>query len=1063
MCVPFRLRLPKLPVSLEMTAPSGLLVLAFSVCLWVSVPRVAAQTSSDCGQRVELSLCRGDARGLELTALSDSGGLADCDYLWLTRYRLEGSLRNRRVRVRPDRDTCYLLRIDCPAGCVTTDTFCIRLGDPPELEWQLPEYICSGDTSVLVLRKNKIEVDDIRINWDAIRWIDIQKNDTAWIYRVVAPDAGFYTLMAEARSMAGCRASARGVVRVRQRPTVEAGADRVLCAGDSLYLQARSQVFVTGRCRARWQGAVRFDQPFALETAVWADSSAVVEVQVACEGCWSEPDSLHLQVLPRPRVEADTHLLAFCRDQAGVRLPVRVEGGTPPYFARWAPPVFLDDPLSVSPFAVPPRDTAWTLSLLDDAGCSAAPLTLRVRVHEIPIADAGPNLFLCGGKPDTLRLRGRVLRPDSTPVPPQDWGRYAVQWAPSEGLSDPASFNPVVQPDTTTIYTLTLRDRLTGCSNRITILDTLATAVVYVIPPPVADAGPDTLWVCSGEAVQLGGIASGGDGLDYVWQPAVYLDDPTAANPIARPLRSTRYTVQTARGSCLGEADSIEIIVRERPVVRLDGPRDVCDGDTLPLFVQARGGSPPYAYDWSPSERIVGLGNGFGWLARYPETVDLEIRIRDRFCSGEEPGRLQAAALPRPVVSIAEEQLRICQGDSVRIQTQVLSPLNAYRIRWTPSDSLYQPDARSPLAFPAQTTLYYVVANIGPCASTDSVLVAVLPVPVLRIEGGPPRLCEGQNVEFRAWADPADRIGWSWYLSDGSRRALAGPVLEDQPPTPLRYRAEATLGPCTTAVEVPVEVFPQAVADFEPSSVQGCGVWDVAFRNTSRNADTFAWDFGDNWGISSLREPTYRYLEAGRWWVQLIAGPETPCPDTLRLPVELRHTPLPDRAELRASFRSDEILFLPRTEVRLAWRSSQLARGFWDLGDGSTATDSVVWHRYRQAGDYQIRLIWEDSVGCLRIDSLPLLRVREPELDIPTVFTPNGDGINDRWEIHYTGVEPFALQVYDRQGQLLFEGSSPAQPWAGTDRRGSTLPEGLYFYVLHIGGQVHRGYITLLR
>jgi gliding motility-associated-like protein len=773
---------------------------------------------------------------------------------------------------------------------------------------------------------------------------------------------------------------------------------------------------------------------------------------------------LRLRVLPRPRIVADTHQLAFCRDQAGVQLPVRIEGGTPPYFARWEPPFALDDPLAVAPFASPPRDTAWTLTLQDDLGCSAQPLILRVRVYSLPVADAGPDLSYCFGKPDTLRLRGRVLRPDSTPVPPADWGRYAVRWVPEDGLSDPTSLTPIARPARTTIYTLTLRDRLTSCTNRITILDTLATAVVRVLAVPIADAGPDTIRVCSGDSVRLGGVAAGGDDLTYRWRPVSSLDDPSTANPIARPFQSTRYVVQVANGPCLGIADSIEIIVRERPVVRLDGPLDVCDGDTLPIMIQSRGGTPPYAFEWSAPDRVVErAGGGVGWVARYPEAVDLVVRIRDRFCQGDEASELRATVLAKPVVNILEDQLEICRGDTLRIDTQVESPIPSYRISWTPPDSLIRPDVRSPLAFPDQTTVYRVEARIGRCVSHDSVLLAVLPVPRLRIEGGPDRLCEGESIRFRAIADPSDGFRWVWRKGDGTLRQLLGPEVEDRPEASLRYRAEAMLGPCTTAAEMPVVVFPQAEAGFEASAAGGCGVWEVAFRNTSRKADTFAWEFGDGWGRSSLREPTYRYPLPGRWQVQLIAGVGTPCPDTLALPIAFQHTSMPKAVNFIFSYKENEILFLSQSQIRVAWKSSKVARAIWDLGDGTQASDSAVSHRYRQAGDYLIRLLWEDSAGCTRVDSLPLLRVREPEVDIPTVFTPNGDGIHDQWEITYRGVENYHLKVFDRLGQLLFESSSSNDPWPGTDRVGRAVAEGTYLYVLRIGGKLHRGQVSVLR
>jgi gliding motility-associated-like protein len=86
-------------------------------------------------------------------------------------------------------------------------------------------------------------------------------------------------------------------------------------------------------------------------------------------------------------------------------------------------------------------------------------------------------------------------------------------------------------------------------------------------------------------------------------------------------------------------------------------------------------------------------------------------------------------------------------------------------------------------------------------------------------------------------------------------------------------------------------------------------------------------------------------------------------------------------------------------------------------------------------------------------------------INIPNAFTPNGDGVNDQWEIDNIYMFPSALvQVYNRWGQIVFETVSDESLWDGTFADGN-LPTGTYVYnvVLNNGTQVKTGTVTLIR
>ena len=90
----------------------------------------------------------------------------------------------------------------------------------------------------------------------------------------------------------------------------------------------------------------------------------------------------------------------------------------------------------------------------------------------------------------------------------------------------------------------------------------------------------------------------------------------------------------------------------------------------------------------------------------------------------------------------------------------------------------------------------------------------------------------------------------------------------------------------------------------------------------------------------------------------------------------------------------------------------------------------------------------------------------EPEIFVPTAFTPNGDGLNDLWLIY--GLPPQnEVQVFDRWGQRMYY-STPYIPWDGMAKDGKALPLGIYIYKItftyYPGITVHKsGYVSILR
>jgi len=113
--------------------------------------------------------------------------------------------------------------------------------------------------------------------------------------------------------------------------------------------------------------------------------------------------------------------------------------------------------------------------------------------------------------------------------------------------------------------------------------------------------------------------------------------------------------------------------------------------------------------------------------------------------------------------------------------------------------------------------------------------------------------------------------------------------------------------------------------------------------------------------------------------------------------------------------------------------------------------------------DVTYKLTVTSRSGCTVSDDVSIKVLRFPK--IPNTFTPNNDGINDKWVIEYLNSYPNCrVQVFSRTGQLVFESKGYGTPWNGT-LKGKQLPVDTYYYIIE--PQANRdpitGYVTIVK
>lgn len=176
---------------------------------------------------------------------------------------------------------------------------------------------------------------------------------------------------------------------------------------------------------------------------------------------------------------------------------------------------------------------------------------------------------------------------------------------------------------------------------------------------------------------------------------------------------------------------------------------------------------------------------------------------------------------------------------------------------------------------------------------------------------------------------------------------------------------------------------------------------------------------------------------------------------------------------------SDRLLFTPTLNISGAYNVQTgvlLLTGKAPLGEYENAIRSI---NYVYTDYDEINLVSKTvyftlsdgkSLGATRDRFIKLVYSLE-ELDIPTVFTPDGNGFNDEWIIGIKdsdrGPEQFAdaiLRVYDKRGVMVFETIGFEKQWDGTSS-GKPLPPDAYFFTIDLkyGKALYQGIVTILR
>ncbi len=596
------------------------------------------------------------------------------------------------------------------------------------------------------------------------------------------------------------------------------------------------------------------------------------------------------------------------------------------------------------------------------------------------------------------------------------------------------------------------------------------------------DATSDT--PCSGRTLHLYGTEF--PNTTFTWTflgtPAWTANGANVERPNINATGTGNYELVATRGACVYK-DTVNVFIRTtpgKPVITSPVPmKTFCKGDTVKIKGTVTvGGIGGVVYNW--------FNENWAPVFHNLDTLIIEdVQPSDEGTYYEYAEGIQGCRSdtltwdlvlnPDVTAQFTVDQKFGCTGDTFVIHNTstgassiswffspaggtILNPIGA---NWDDSAYVQPYDNNNPNPVNYNITL----AAFNGCKDTALQAVTIFHPLIDSFDVDTAKICQGKmdiNFTNRTSAPIAgSNHAFYWAFGDGDSsddKDVSHLYTKAGIFTPTLYAIDF-LG-CVDSFKRTILVDSTGAIDFTASDTSICLGKTIAFTGefSRLGSLTTGWDFGDNNGLTDTPNVVYTYERAGTYNVTFTLFNRI-CPDTVKKKkIVVKPYPLIELG-------SDTAMCPNGAPVRIGDNLNQgnpKIKYLWNVQTQDVTSSILV----RHPGTYSVTAT-ED--GCSTTDSI--LVAKNCYVDIPNVFTPDGDGNNDYFlprQFMSRGVQSYTMTVFDRWGKKIFESNSTnGRGWDGK-YNGEMQPQGVYIYLIDVTfvnntNERYQGNVTLLR
>ncbi|MBX2902997.1 MAG: gliding motility-associated C-terminal domain-containing protein [Chitinophagales bacterium] len=877
------------------------------------------------------------------------------------------------------------------------------------------------------------------------------------------------------------------VVTPPASPTVSG---TTICAGQTATLNATapSGVSFAWFTAATGGTAVFTGNPF---TTPVLNNNTIYYVEAQAGSCVSSRTAVTVTVTPIPTAPiASTLTPGVCKDSVAT-FQVTSAGTTFNWYATATSTTILG---TGTTFTSPPltASTSYFVERVEN-GCPSQRTQVFVQVITAP--DPTPaNTQICAGT--TANINSNISN------------AFTVNWYDAPSATTPIFTGSIFTTPTlnsnTTYYAQTV---VNGCpSARVPV-------TVTVVTPPTAPTVSDTT-ICAGQTATLNATAP--SGVSFAWFTAATGGTAVfTGNPFTTPVLNNNitYYAEAQIGSCNSTSrTAVTITVNPAPVATASSNSPVCEGGDINLSANTTAGA---TYVWSGP-------NGFTSAQQNPSlnTVSLNsagsysVTVTANGCSST--SAVNVIVNPLPVVNTSYNA-PLCEGSDLNLA--VSATANATYIWSGPNgySSAQQNPTITSVQLSQAGSYNVTVTSAQGCSATGSVNVIVNALVNLNVTAAatPSTLCAGQSSTLSATG--ATNFNWSNGLGTGATHNVS-------PTATTTYSVTATDAAtgCSAVANTSVTVNPLPIVSINASQTTLCENGTVTL--TANGAGNYTWNTQETTAIITVSPTaTTSYTVTGTDAngcsstatqsinVLNFTGPQFAFGNNITLCYGSNAPTLPITStngitgiwqpSFISNTQSDTYTFTPdggqcaaNYIVNVTVQELSIEAGPDTIVELATNVQLFADVVGSTTGNYQ----WSPvtNLNCSNCNNPKFFALRNTlftvtytdaqtgcsistevniEVDydpntiyyVPNVFSPNGDGNNDFFEIYGQKIKEIDLKVFNRWGELVYTELSLSPKWDGY-YQGELQPAGVYVYhvyVVFFNGRTvqNKGSLTLVR
>jgi len=655
-----------------------------------------------------------------------------------------------------------------------------------------------------------------------------------------------------------------------------------------------------------------------------------------------------------------------------------------------------------------PGANTISVNYTDLNGCRAQmPTTLNISVNSYPVADAGPDDYICYDpvtSPD-YTFAGNAFFYNASNI---QWTFQGVGFTEQGTLINANTLTPTYIPagnDLSQINrVIRFILRVEGTASCAGHYQT-DTVFLRIDPIPDAYAGPNGE-VCGIQSYSLnGGVALWQTNI--VWDDngaAGSFDDPTIPNPNYTPDLADVGTIVQLTMNLQGcknipNTSSMYLTVHPEPVATISGSAPICEGGTAPIAITFTG-TPPWSVTYTNGMVPVTVNNIMSSPYTFNITPSSNTALwlsaaNDQYCTAPGVNLLGTATITvNPLPNIfnvtGSNGGFYCAGDpGVTIGLDNSEVGMTYELLHNNAPvipgGLILPGTGSPLNFGVYTAIgQYSVLGTNPVANcqammNDTITVVMNPIPVVDFTTN--TACSGDTTYFTITSTGGFINGistWHWDFGDGTFANPSFPVNPVKHVYPTHSTYPVTLSVtdtnnCHYTVPHPVVVVPHPLAFFSfdtPNCLGSITHFTDLSQPTQGYLDQWIWDFGDGSApvtinFPSTANPTHTYTNAGTYTVILTVRNSLGCTGTYQTNIVVTERPIADFT-YQSNCEDQAAMFYDHSSEN---GGGQIVGWNWNFGDPPSgalnfSTNDTTQHTYANSGTYTVTLIVTNLNGC---------------------------------------------------------------------------------------------------